>query len=171
MNIKRIDILVAIGLVLVPVWFIWRHHNKKQDATNSVAQLKPQEKEALIIDPIHHSIITVTAKGTQKTFLPDRPSRISIDKNGAVIVTARTYGTELEPFIGFAFSDTGRLALGGSLLYYHSWDLGLALFPTVSGPFSVRVGPVVSYNLYDNTSLFLGITDKGGPVGGLSLRF
>jgi hypothetical protein len=171
MNIKRV--LILAGLVAMAVtWFYSRGCDKRIDSSIGSTTLAPNVAEKLIVNPANHTLVMVTSSGhTQTVFLPDRPSSIEVGKDGKVKVSVRAFGTEVVPFIGFAYSDQARLALGVSGLYYKRFDLGAALFPTVSGKFTIRAGVVVSYNVASNTSLFLGVVNTGSPIGGISLKF
>ena len=165
--------LIIAGLCsMVSVWLYMRGHDKRVDVNTSSTTLGPNVAEKLIINPANHTLVMVPSSGhTQTVFLPDRPSSIEVGKDGKVKVSVRAFGTEVVPFIGFAYSDQARLALGVSGLYWHKWEVGISAYPSVSGKFSFRLGPVCSYNIYDNTSLFLGITTTLSPIGGISLKF
>ena len=171
MNTKRY--LIVFGLLVMGAgWLYMRGCDKRVDTNTSSTTLSPNVAEKLIVNPANHTLTIVKSSGGSQTiFLPDRPSSIEVGKDNKVQVTVRAYGTEAAPFIGFAYSDQARLALGVSGLYYKRLDLGAALFPSVSGRFSVRAGVMVSYNLYSNSSLFLGVTNTLNPIGGLSLKF
>jgi hypothetical protein len=170
-KLKEIFAILAAILILILGWKELYRHDKVKTAS-IVSTVLPSDDEAkVIVNPAKHTVTVVTSGGSRTSYLPPHATAFEVSKAGAVKIDEQAYGTEISPFIGFAFSDTGRLALGVNLLFVHRWELGLSVFPTVSGSFSARVGPVVSYNVWSNTSLFVGVTDKLSPVGGLSVKF
>jgi hypothetical protein len=172
MTLKRGLIYGLILSCLGALWFL-RRHDANKDQTITSQTLAPHEQEKIVLDPVRHTVTTVTRTGPVKqTFLPPHPVSVSIDDKGVVTVTSRAYGTELSPFVGLAYSDTARLALGVDLLYWHRWEVGPALLLRVSGgPSTVRVAVKVSYNVWSNTSLFVGVDNRGTPTGGISWKF
>jgi hypothetical protein len=161
-------IIVALSIVL---WFMHRRDRSVDQRINTPV-LMPGDSEKLILDPAHHSIIDVTRTGpVRRTYLPPHPVSVTIGKDGKVTVTSRAWGTEASPFIGFGYSDKARLALGVDLLYWHRWELGPFLGVTMSGPLSVRVGVKVSFNVWNNTSLYVGVDNTKTPTGGISFKF
>lgn len=163
---------VSIVILCVLVLGFFRHkHDSKVDKATASQVLPPNAVEKLIVNSRSHTIKVVTSKGTETKYTGDSPASIVVNKNGSAEVTTRSFGTETEPFIGLSYGDKMRLVFGASLFYYHNWDLNVALTPSVSGDFTIRGLASVSYNVYDNTSLFVGLDSSRSPVGGLMLRF
>src|ERR1039457_886234 len=103
MNPKRY--LIIAGLILLPLGFILRRCDKRVDTNTSSTTLGPNVAEKLIVNPANHTVTIVTSDGSHTVFLPDRPSAIEVGKDGKVKLTVRAFGTEVNPFIGFAYSD------------------------------------------------------------------
>ena len=165
--------LIVLGSIAFLI-FGWKElykYDKKRDSHIASNVLSPSESTALILNPTGHTATIITKTGQKKVYLSPHTNRISVTKAGQVIIPQRTWGTEISPFVGFAYSDTGRLALGCSLFYIHRWEVSLSFFPTISGKFSLKAGVVVSYNVYSNTALFAGIMNDKNPVGGISFKF
>jgi hypothetical protein len=163
--------LVAISIVGAGLWFL-RGCNRKEDTKIAAPVLAPTDNAKVVIDPKHHRITTITRTGPVKeTYLPPHVTSVTIDKSGKVTVHARAWGTEASPFIGFGYSDRTRLVVGVGLLYWHNWEGNLAVAPTISGPFSIRLAALVSYNVYSNTSLYVGVDHTKSPIGGVAFKF
>lgn len=150
-----------IALVCIALWFIRRPHDGRVDRGISSSTLPPQDKEKLIVDPRHHTIEILNRKPNgetqiQKKYLnPRGPTAIEEKQDGTIIVTQRTYGTELGVFAGVAMgSDVQpRAALGLSLFYIHSFDLGMGFLSTSDVGHESRAMLEASYNFIDNLSI------------------
>ena len=127
--------------------------------------------EKIVFNPSNHKLDIIQPGHIQELFLPDRPSSIEIDNDGKAVVTSRQHGTELKPFVGFQYSNAGRLAVGVDLLYYKKLDLGLGGAAQVGTSHAPVVFGKISYTVWSNTQV--GITyDSGARVGGIvSVRF
>lgn len=132
------------------------------------AVLPANDREQILVDPVHHSLIIVKPEGNQTVTLPDRQSVIDIRKDGSVVVTSKQLGFEHLPFVALTISDTARLGLGVDLAYWKRLDLGLGI--ACSTNYRPVLFAKVSYTVWDNVSA--GLTyDSGRNVGGvLSLR-
>ena len=169
-NNKKV-VLVISGLVSLLLFGVFRACDKKKDIINSDTSLRPGEDEAVIVDPIHRSIIIVKSGKTKKLNLPDRPTRIALMTNDGIKISSPQYGTELRPFIIAAYDlNGGKLGIGADLFYYKRFDVGVGL---VVNPVRVQdtVGFIgVSYFVYSNTSIQLGITNQIRPTIGVKVR-
>lgn len=178
-KIAIITLLVVIGLVTFKAC---RMLQKKQDSDARSTVLGPDERGKIIVDPVKHKITTVTRNtdGTIKatdTYLPDRPSVITEDKNGKVKVVTQKFGTEVRPYfgIGGALDATARAHAGTDLWYYKKLDLGVGLdfnagvFKELNAFSDTRISANASYNVYSNTSLALSFDNH--KVVGLFLKF
>ena len=170
-RLHRLLLIIGSGLFCVAAFIHMRGCNKKQDATNSTATLRPNETEAVLIDPTRHSIILVTPTHTKKFTLPDRPSRISLLKDNKLWIESPQYGTELRPFVGVGYTlDGGNVNLGLDLFYWKRVDLGMGL---IVNPVQVKDTQIflgVSTYIYSNTSLGLGIGNRKTPILFLKVR-
>lgn len=160
--------LLSVFLVLVGV-FLYGRCSKPKAKLSTV--IPSNDTEQIIIDPIHHTIITTDAHNHQTvTTLPDRQSVIDIHKDGSVQVTSAQWGKELRPFGGLAFSDAARLSIGADVFYWKKLDLGLGV-QTQFNVNNIRMNIQISYNVYSN--LHAGLTyDNHKTLGGvLYVRF
>lgn len=156
--------------ILLALFVFLRSCDKRIDNTANSSVLAPGVIEKIAFNPTTHKLIIVKPEGTQELFLPDRPSSIEIDKKGTAHVTSRQYGTELKPFIGFQFSNVGRLAFGVDVLYYKRLDLGVGAAWQIGSHAPVGLCKL-SYTVWSNTQA--GMTyDTGSRVGGaVTVRF
>lgn len=156
-----------LGLTLAGLcaFFFGRGCQKKHDAATASTILAPDVKEKIVIDPRKHTVVIVTREGTKATTLPDRPSSIEIHNDGKVIVTSPQWGIELDPFLGAAFSlHGGLLGAGTDFFYWKKADVGLGFMINPSNVLDTGVFLAVSYRVWSNTSLALGIDNHTTPL-------
>lgn len=174
MTLKKKVIYYAICAVLVCLgfWYV-RVHTRKVSGQISSQTLAPDVQEKLIISQALHSIISIKRTGgdvkTSTSYLPRRAA-IEIGEDGNVKVIAPQWGTELAPQFGLAYSDKARLSLGVGVFYWRNMELVPFLGVGLS-KFDARLGVAVSYNVWSNTHLFVGIQTDKTPVGGVSFNF
>ena len=161
--------LILVALVLW-VLYKWETRATTVPTTPTHVVLPKDDKEQLIVDTRHHNITITTPKGTTHTYLPDVPTVIDIRKDGTVKVTAQTFGYEMRPFIGLAFSDNARFGFGADLLYWQRFNLGVGLAPRVDFR-DGRAFIAVDYNIQDNLFVSVGLDHKKTPMAMLSMRF
>lgn len=167
----RNKIGLVIG-VLVAVFSLGRcrraPHSPKVSAT---AVLPKADKEQVIVDPFHHTIHIITQQGIEQMTLPDHSSKIDVLKDGSVKITASQFGVELRPYLGVGFTlRSGTVMYGTDLLYWKKLDLGVGLSIP---PGQIRDAGIflgVSYNIYSNTSIVLGIDNRQAPIVGIKVR-
>lgn len=164
-----------IGLVVFVLGsvFVWGRCGRRTTVPKTMLPtvLPVKDKEQIIVDPFHHVIQIVTATGVKHTTLPDRPSTIDILKDGSVKVTSPQFGTELRPFVGVGFNLRSGVILGGvDLLYWKKLDLGIGLSMNPSHIQDTAALIGVSYNLYSNTSISLGIDNRHAPMIAIHVR-
>ena len=134
------------------------------------AVLPANDKEQILVDPKHNSLIIVTAKGSQTLSLPNRRSVIDIHTNGSVSVTAPQSGFEALPFMGVNVSDKLRVAIGADMFYLKRLDLGVGLMDQLSTASAPKVFVMVSYTVWSNTRVGLSF-DSSSHVGlGVTVR-
>lgn len=176
-KIKQIAVTVLIVVIALVSFKACRMLQKKQDSDARSTVLGPDERGKIIVDPVKHKITTVTrnADGSEKvkdTYLPDRPSVITEDKNGKVTVVTQKFGTEVRPYLGVggALDGSPRVHAGADLWYFHKLDLGAGLdfnagvMRSVSEFSDTRLSVNASYNVWSNTSLALSF-DNHKVVG------
>lgn len=176
---KRGLIYGAIIAGLFVLYGILRHRDAKIDAIIAAPTLGPDDRLKYVIDPRTHTITTVTrdqgnGERVTRTFLnPHGPVAITEKNGGAVILTQRTYGTIHEPNIGAAIGVDlkPRVAVGVNLVYAQRWELGGGLMLTPSEIKDVRAYGAVSYNVYSNCLLSVGLDNHKTIQFVVGLRF
>jgi hypothetical protein len=171
-------IYVAIIAVLLVFWYVRRWKSDARiDAQLGTVALPKEDKAQYIIDVPSHELVEVTRgpddkEVVKRRFLAPR-TKVEIRKDGAVVITARGWGTEVAPFIGAGVDSGGKFrgAVGVNVFYVRRAELGLGL---VYGPRespSVRAFADLSINVYSNTSVFVGLDHKRTAFAGASVKF
>lgn len=161
--------LLLLGLLSAVGGFILlRLHDRHIDTQTSSVTLSPGSIEKIIVNPVTHRLTIVTPGKLQNLFLPDRPSSIEIDKNGKATISSAQFGTEIRPFGGIGGGDKLRLYVGTDLGYYKKWDVGV--FVSGSKDVTLRAGINVSYTVYDNFRLSIGMDNAKAVNVFLSVR-
>lgn len=172
-------IYVAIIAVLLILGYLWRRkHDAKVDAQVVSVSLLKEDKAKYVIDETRHQLIEIThtnADGAvqQRTvYLPPHAS-IEVRKDGTFAVTARQWGSEVSPFLGVGVDseEHGRAVIGVNLFYIQRWELGAGLAIRVRSPLDARVFISGSYNIWSNTSLFVGVDNHKAVAIGVALKF
>lgn len=152
---------ISLGVVLLSVFLYFvRGCDKHKDVVNALPVLPAGVKESFIIDPVHNTLSVVTAKGVEKLFLPDRPSRIDLGDNGKPVVHVSQYGTELRPFLGLGLDGDFRAYGGVDFFYYKKLDLGFFISTHERALTSLRMGLNLGYTVYNNLSIKIGLDNK-----------
>jgi hypothetical protein len=178
-NLKELGIFGLVVVFLFGGLYAIYRHSKKTDQDISSISLGANVEEKIILNSKNHTITIAHRTGTKSTdpvtvrttYYGPHPAAILLFKGDGIKVEERTWGTEADPFLGFSYGDQARAVVGAYFLYYHRWELGGAALANISTPFSVRLAVLGSFNVWDNTSLFVGIDHKGGPVGGITIKF
>lgn len=167
MDYRKPLIAVAAGLAALGLWF----HLHKRDVKIESTTLSPNVAEKLIINPGNHSLIVINDKGTNVTRLPDRPSSIEFMKDGAVKITAPQSGFEAVPFIGIGYSQSLNDYIGLDYFYWKRLDFGVAFSfdRDVSFKHTALIA-LVSYNVWRNSQLSVGVDTAGHVHGLVSVR-
>jgi hypothetical protein len=167
----KTEFFAALGVTALAVFFIGRGCQKRHDIATLSPNLRPGVREKIIVNPKHHSLIVITRTETKASTLPDRPSSIEFMDNGKVKVNSPQFGTEFSPFFGVAYALRGGIVGGGlDVLYWKKLDLsfGFGTNPSLIQDASLFVG--VSYFVYSNTSLMLGMDNRQSPILMLKVR-
>ncbi len=117
--------------------------------------LPADDKEQIIVDPVHHALIIVKPTGNTTLTLPDHQSTIDIRKDGTVQVTSPQWGWEHRLFFGVQGSNAFRLAAGMDAGYFKKLDLGLGVADAIGAKTPIAFAKL-SYCFYDNMQI--GIT-------------
>jgi len=170
---NKIKLGSIITLVLLVSYKL--HSCNKPVISKSVSDsLKPNEKEKVSYNQQTHVITDVKDNGTITKEYGRNPT-FTVNKNGTITMSRNDWGFEHLPFVGFAMHDTPRVHLGVSLFYYNRWDANLSLALTTSSTSVISdwVRPTlsISYNVYSNTNLFVGVDSHKYPCAGVFLRF
>lgn len=169
--IKKYLSLAVIIIVCIASLLGLRHCNKKQDKNITNTTLTPDQKEKIIVDSSKHTIEVITKNSDKKTFLPDRPSSITEDNKGNLVVNSRVFGTEAKPYAGIGYDGHVRVHLGADWLYYKKLDLGTGLKLNPSELKDTRIDLNLSYNFWSNTSIALSYDNRREVGCFLKLRF
>jgi hypothetical protein len=175
-QMKRYAIIGGCLLLALVGWHYWYKHAKKVDQNTSSTVLQPDQKSKIIVDPINHTITTVTKNpdGTTKTdtkYLPDAPTSVTEGKDGKITVQSRTWGPEKRPYLGVGYDGVGRAHVGLDFLYWKRLDLGTGLSINMTRPKDTTLNLNLSYNFWSNTSLALSY-DNHRQIGCfLKVRF
>ncbi len=173
---------VAIIAVLFVLWYIQRvQHDAQTDAQIVSRNLPPNVEKKIIVDTKAHQIVIVEkGKGRHGEpiveqridYLPPQAA-VEIDKAGNVTVVARAYGTEHWPFVGFVFDTegSGRANVGLNLFYWRRIDIGAGLSFGMVGARDARAFLSCGYNIYSNTSFYVGVDNHKAVSVGIALKF
>lgn len=135
---------------------------RKRDVNISSPALGPGVKEKIIVNPLRHSLIVITADGTKVTRLPDRPSSIEIYKDGRVKTTAPQWGFEHTVFVGIGWGGQLNDYIGIDYFYWKRLDLGTAFSFDRNLKIKALGFPLIlSYTVWHNTRLSLGYEAVG----------
>jgi len=137
---------------------------RKRDSDISSPLLGPNVKEKIILNPLRHSIVIITAEGTKVTTLPDRPSSIEIYKDGRVKTSIPQWGYEAVPFIGIGWGGQLNDYIGIDGFYWKRLDFGTAFsFDRDLKIKAIGFPLVLSYAVWHNTRLSIGY-EMFGPT-------
>lgn len=167
---------IIVGVLLTGALFLYyrygMRHARMEDAKTGATVLAPDDNEKIVVDPDKHTISITTQKGTTTEFLPSRPSSIELKKGGDVIVTARQYGIETVFFAGGGVSNDGlRVAIGTDLWYFKRLDIGTFVSDSTKDLTKLRIGVNLSYSVWHDTRLTLGLDNTGTPELLITERF
>jgi len=142
------------------------------------AVLPKNDKERVIVNSVKHTVTVITPTGSKTEFAKNPV--IDVNKTGATTVDRKIYGLELLPFMGAGFGGNARLYLGASVYYLYNFEVNGQLAFALSTHSPAFVEPVVSlsYNFYNNTSVFIGTNPAHWFLGlpaqvhvGLTVKF
>jgi hypothetical protein len=150
-----LKVLAAIVVLLVAS-YLWLKHRIHDIITPPQVTLPKNDKEIVTYDENRHIISVTTSKGTVRKY--SRNPEVEIRKDGTVKVDTHLWGTELRPFLGLGYSDTGRAYVGCNILYIRQFDFG-ASFGWTSDANKAAFQPMLSigWNFWSNTSLNAGM--------------
>ena len=162
--------LLAVGVLLILTYRTLKARIEAVVFHTPVSHVLPKsDKEEILINNTKHTITLVTP-GKSVTEFAKNPTIIE-DKNGTLTVARHTFGFEIQPALGISYGDKLRVIVGSDVFYLYRFDVGVSLLIANGGVNVLRAGITCSYNLYDNTSLFVGLDNTGRPIGGLKLKF
>lgn len=178
-------VLYGLGIIAVGLfgWIILRRHNVRTDAQVTAQTLPAGDKAKVIIDEKRHEIITVAEAPrhigdsgprqivTTKRFLAPNAS-IETKPDGTVVVTSRSWGTELSPWVGISIDSEkhARVGLCVNWFYWQRLELGSGLSIRTSD-LDPRVFVSAGYNVYSNLLLNATIDNHKAIGIGVALKF
>lgn len=153
---KRTLASIGIVVVLLAGGYFWLAHRIHDIVVPPQITLPSNDKAVITYDENRHRIGQTTATGTIWQY--SRNPNVEIRKDGTVKVNTHTWGTELRPFLGVGYSDTGRAYTGCYLFYFRQFDVG-ASFGWTADNRRPAFQPMlsISYNVWSNTSINVGI--------------
>jgi hypothetical protein len=171
--------LVAIGLFVGYRYVLHRIAGISQTAkavSPCPSVLPKADKERITFNEKTHILTVQTAKGMVKEYAKNPV--VDIHKDGGASISRHLTGFENEPFIGFGYSDTGRIFLGDNVFHFSRFDLvGAISWTPVASAVSFKVYTGIGYNFYHNTSVNLAlnpamvVTKTPDIAGFISVRF
>ena len=165
---------IGLGVIILGSAFLYGRCSRIGPSP-VIPNVLPVNDAALItVNPSHHTITVVNQTGTHTTFLPNSPTVIDIGHDGAVSLKSKQFGLEREAFGGIGYADQLRLVGGVDLLYFHRFDFGFGLTVPVTNSlplYKVRAMVGVSYNVFGNTRLTLGLDNQQSVNGFITVRF
>lgn len=169
MKNKLIIILSGvIGLLLIFDWL----NIKTSDTFKE--ELKPNEKQKIIIDHKKKEVIKITRKndGTVEKNKSSgvRKTEVTVSDNNIVTIKERTRGVICEPGIGLFYSKD-KLNLGLDLQFLYWRKYGASIGVGISNDYRLSTYIGCNYNIYSNTSIFVGVNDIINPVFGVKVAF
>lgn len=100
-----------------------------------------------------------------------REAVIEVDKDGKTIVFTRTKGFLFEPGLIVAIGDAPRLGVNFQFAYWRYWGANVGLTGRLKGSTDPRIHVGVTYNVYSNTNLFVGLDHKKQMMAGITVQF
>lgn len=154
-HFKRSLKLIGVVVALLLGGYFWLRHRIHDIIAPKQITLPKNDKAVITYDENRHRVGTTTANGT--TWQYSRNPDIEIRKDGTVKVNTHMWGTELRPFLGLGYSDTGRGYIGCYLFYFRQFDAG-ASFGWTADNRKPAFQPMLSlsWNFWSNTSLNVG---------------
>lgn len=171
MNIRLRYKIVTILVTLAGVFLYGRCSRPKPIIP---AVLPANDAAQITINPSNHTVTVNTPNGPHTVFLPDGPSAVDIGHNGEIKVNAKQFGLEIKPYGGIGYAEQLRLIGAVDLLYFHRFDGGIGVTFPVSQlltVYDIRAVAAVSYTLFSNTRLTLGIDNQRAINGFVTVRF
>lgn len=187
-------IIPAILIVLAMVVLQRCDHKKAKEIISE--QLKPGEKEAIVIGSNSGSLVAIThgnGDGNKiRTSLlrrwnakPETDSgqtldridgargiRISISDQGNVSIIARTKGFCFEPGLGiYGTTDNERIFIDSQFLFARRHGVNAGLGLGLRGKLDAAAFLAYSYNFWSNTSLLIGYDTKSEVLIGVRVKF
>jgi hypothetical protein len=150
---------MIVGLVVIAsllrIMYFWLEIHIHDVIVPHQMTLPKNDKETIVYNENRHEIGITTPTGTKWRY--SRNPEVEIQKDGTVKVDTHLWGTELRPFLGLGYSDTGRVYMGTDLLYFRQFDAA-ASFGWTADNRKPAFQPMLSlgWNFYSNTSLNIG---------------
>lgn len=165
LTIAGVWALILIGLLSLKTC------QTKRDVEIADTRLAANTSEKIIVNPLKRTLTVITAHGETITVLPDHPSSIEIMKSGKVKINSPQQGFEAVPFIGIGYNRSLNDYLGADFYYWKRLDLGAAFsFDRDLSFRNVSLIGFISYTVWNNSRLSVGIDTRGGVHGAITVR-
>ena len=171
MNISRkkvyfgLGIFIAVGLLF---YSILQQRLERQEKLNT--SLKPNESRKLVKKGNKLTLTRRDKDGREikKVIKGTRDFSVTEDDKGRVEIYAPNKGWVFEPGLALGISDEVRY--GADLQFFYWNNFGIAVNLLTNSDFSIRTGIVGLYDIYSNTSLFVGVDNKKDITFGIRVR-
>lgn len=161
--------LAALGIVVFCVFTWFKQKVDRQEHLNTA--LLPNETRKLVKKGNTLTLVHRDKDGREvkKIIKGARDFSVSEDINGKVTVYAPTKGWIFEPGLAVVGgSDRLRYGVDLGIAYWNNFTLGGII--ATDSQFSIRIGLVGMYNVYSNTSIFLGVDQTEDMMIGVRVR-
>lgn len=158
-----LGVLVAVKLAPSPV-----DPAPVKVVTKLRKQLKPNENA--IVQVKRTRVIEVTRERDAQFYVPPEGRvDVRVKKDGGHEVIIKDKGFTVAPGVGFAVIDAPMLTIDAKLAYWSRW--GLVAGVPLSADHWYHPYAAISYQVYNNTSVFLGPTLGGYIIAGARISF
>lgn len=171
---RRIIVYGLTILIIIGGWVALHVLNTRADKQIASTVLPPRAKEKIVIDQPHHTITTITSKGTKKQYLnPNGPVSVIENTNGTTTVSQRSWGTMVRPVAVAGLSSDFRMRVGGGLdlFYIQRFEAGAGLYTDPLSVKDVRAFVQVGYNVYSDVLIGLSLDNHHDVALLASLKF
>lgn len=174
MNIPLRYKLSLVGVVyLLSLLLVFRmfHHSSSGGTSPSHVVLPPDDVAKVYAS--NNRLVVQTQKGITSQYVPENAT-VEIKKNGEVLTHVQEVGLSHDPYVGLSVGDKPRLQVGMNLLYANRISLGTGIGFGLDRPDSfltiARLNVNVSYNIYRDTRVFIGVDHTGALLGGVQIK-
>lgn len=163
-----VPLLTLLGII----WFSFFAKVDIQTQQQIVSQqLKPGEKQKIIVQQTKRDLTIVTDKGIEHIDLPNHPYSITLTDDNKLVVQTRKKGLGLSPFVGLNYEKNLRGYVGSDIFFFRRLDVGIGVSLQFIHPGKdIRLMVSSSYTVWSNTSVYVGIDNQKKINFGIKVR-